>query len=334
MLTRPAVEDAEIAALLAEAYGITPLSIAFLPIGADPAGTNFRIASVEATYFLKLRTAMSDHVAADVSRWLHESGILDVVAPLRTCAGDSAFRSDHGIWLLYPFVDAPSGFTTPLSKSQWTALGACVRAVHDAALPGRLVDSLRHEDYAPRWRDAARAIDARLRAPAPETTTAHELAALWSERGEEIRSMIDRAEVLSATMRSRNTRLVVCHADLHAGNVLVRPDDRIGVVDWDDVMLAPPERDLMFIGGGVGGVWNEADEVAWFFEGYGEVEVAPTALAYYRYERIVTDLVVSAEAIVDGTASPEDQATGLRHAREQFLPENVVDLAHRTYSRL
>ena len=80
------------------------------------------------------------------------------VAPLRTCAGDSAFRSDHGIWLLYPFVDAPSGFTTPLSKSQWTALGACVRAVHDAALPGRLVDSLRHEDYAPRWRDAARAI--------------------------------------------------------------------------------------------------------------------------------------------------------------------------------
>ena len=48
----------------------------------------------------------------------------------------------------------------------------------------------------------------------------------------------------------------------------------------------------------------------------------------------IDELYTSLQAIVDGTASPEDQATGLRHAREQFLPENVVDLAHRTYSRL
>ena len=42
----------------------------------------------------------------------------------------------------------------------------------------------------------------------------------------------------------------------------------------------------MFIGDGVGGIWNSAPEEALFYQGYGQTEIHPAALAYYRFERI------------------------------------------------
>jgi hypothetical protein len=46
------------------------------------------------------------------------------------------------------------------------------------------------------------------------------------------------------------------------------------------------------------------------------------ALCYYRYERIVVDIAACAE-----------RAKGLGISN-QFLPNNVVDIAHRTYDQL
>jgi spectinomycin phosphotransferase len=44
---------------------------------------------------------------------------------------------------------------------------------------------------------------------------------------------------------------VLCHADLHTWNVLVDGDGRLWLVDWDEAILAPRERDLMFLVGGI-----------------------------------------------------------------------------------
>jgi hypothetical protein len=41
---------------------------------------------------------------------------------------------------------------------------------------------------------------------------------------------------------------VLCHADRHGWTVLVRGDDEVAIVDWDEPLLAPKERDLMFVG--------------------------------------------------------------------------------------
>ena len=46
--------------------------------------------------------------------------------------------------------------------------------------------------------------------------------------------------------------LVLCHADLHAWNVLLDTDRQLWLVDWDETILAPKERDLMFVVGGIG----------------------------------------------------------------------------------
>jgi len=51
------------------------------------------------------------------------------------------------------------------------------------------------------------------------------------------------------------------------------------IVDWDDVLLAPKESDLMFIGGGIDEIWKTERErsYGWFqsnFEPEATIEIA------------------------------------------------------------
>ena len=79
--------------------------------------------------------------------------------------------------------------------------------------------------------------------------------------------------------------------DIHAGK------DACICRDWI-ARLAPRERDLMFIGAGVAGHWRDAQEAAWFYEGYGPQQPDAQAMAYYRCERIVADVVDYCEQIM------------------------------------
>ena len=83
---------------------------------------------------------------------------------------------------------------------------------------------------------------------------------------------------------------VVCHADIHTHNVLLDGDGRLYIVDWDETLLAPKERDLMFVGAGIDGPKYGPRETALFYQGYGDVSPDPLAIAYYRIEWGVQDL--------------------------------------------
>ena len=56
-------------------------------------------------------------------------------------------------------------------------------------------------------------------------------------------------------LETRFPDFIVCHFDIHAGNILIDDDGSLYIVDWDDPILAPKERDLMYIGGGLLGGW-------------------------------------------------------------------------------
>ena len=72
--------------------------------------------------------------------------------------------------------------------------------------------------------------------------------------------------------------------------MLIDENGFLFIVDWDDSIMAPKERDLMFIGGGVANVWNNPREEEFFYKGYGKTEINQALLAYYRHERIIEDV--------------------------------------------
>ncbi|NOG51705.1 MAG: phosphotransferase [Chloroflexi bacterium] len=116
---------------------------------------------------------------------------------------------------------------------------------------------------------------------------------------------------------------IVCHGDIHVGNVLITPDGMLYLVDWDTLVYAPKERDLMFVGAGLGSSdpLGPDAQAALFYEGYGPVQVDLSALAYYRCERIVEDIAAYCDLILLTLPDNTDRANGLAQLASQFAPE-------------
>ncbi len=338
MLTPPALSDGRIVACLQDHYGLRIRRVTFLPLGADVNSAVYRVDADDGTpYFLKLRSGDFDEVAVAVPAWLHAQGIRSVMAPIATKTHRLWVNADGFDWILYPFIAGTNGFEVVLSHAQWIVLGETLAAIHATVLPAELGRRVPREDYSSRWRDQVREYHQRVEqveTSASDDPIAASFAAFWNMKRHEIRCIVDRAEQLGRVLQHRASAFVLCHADLHAGNVLVGANDELVIVDWDNPILAPKERDLMFVGGGIGGALDDAQEEALFYQGYGTTEIDPVALGYYRYERIVADLAAYGLEIFGMQGSVEDRAKGLRQVMGQFLPHDVVEIAHRTYRTL
>ena len=331
MLEKPDVPDESLRACLRDAYGLHVTQIAFLPIGNDVNTAVYRVVADDATpYFVKLRSGAFDETAVAIPRFLHDQGITPILAPIATTAGRLWTRGDAFAVIVFPFVAGRNGFEAPLSECQWVDLGAALHGIHTAVVPPSLSAQIPHERYAPLWRDLVRTFQVRVEETAFTDPIAAELAAFLRARRDEISRIVARAEALGDVLRARPPTQALCHADIHGGNVLIGTDGALSIVDWDTLTFAPKERDLMFVGGGIFGVWNNAQEEAWFYQGYGRTEINPLALAYYRYERIVEDIAAYCEQLLLTDAGDADRAQGLRYFLDQFLPDNVVAIAYRS----
>lgn len=335
MLTPPDVSAETIIACLREHYGLRVRQVTFLPIGADANAAVYRVEEEDGTpYFLKLKWGDFDEVGVAVPAFLHAQGIHEVMAALPTTF-HQLWASAHGFkWLLYPFIEGRDGYEVALSAAQWVALGRSLQAVHATVLPPELSRLVPRENYSPRWRDVVLAFDRTAESEAYEDPIAARLAAFWLTKRSDIRAMVSRAERLGQALRQREDTFVLCHADLHPGNVLLGAHDELAIVDWDNPIFAPKERDLMCLDGGVSDVWNDAREDALFYEGYGPADLDPLALSYYRYERIIADLATFGAQIVGVQGSEEEREWGLRMVQGSFLPGEVVAVAHQTYQQI
>ena len=331
MLEKPDVSDEKLIFCLRDHYGLRATRIAFLPLGNDVHTAVYRVVADDAMpYFLKLRGGAFDETTVAIPRFLSDQGIAQILAPIATNAGQLWTRVDAFAVIVFPFVAGRNGFEAPLSERQWVALGVALRGMHTAAVPPSLGAQIPHEQYSPHWRDLVRTFQAQAEATMFADPVAAQLAAFLRARRDDISRIVARAEELGAALRARPPAHVLCHADIHGGNVLIGADGALSIVDWDTLTFAPKERDLMFVGAGIFGVWNRAQEEAWFYQGYGLTAINTLALAYYRYERIVQDIAAYGEQLLLTDEGGADRAPALRYFLDQFLPNNVVAIAYRT----
>lgn len=331
MLEKPELHDELITGKLELDYGLTMVQLEFLPIGADVNTAAYRAVAADGTpYFIKLRSGEFDELSIAVPYYLETQGISQLIVPIKSTSGRLWTRLERFALILCPFVAGQDGFNRPLDDEQWVALGTALSRVHDADLPDEIRARLPRETFSPRCREEVREYQRYLETQTFSDLVSSNLAALMRSYRDVIDRLVRRAGELAAILRSRPLDFVLCHADLHAGNVLLDRYGRLFVVDWDTLLLAPKERDLMFIGAGIGGVWESEREASLFFRGYGPVEVDPDLIAYYRHERIVEDVAAYCAEILESAPGNKDRAPGLHRLASQFLPNGVIDIAFRT----
>jgi spectinomycin phosphotransferase len=330
MLEKPDLPDEQIRACLRDAYRVHAPQIAFLPLGADFNTAVYRaVADDGPPYFVKLRRGAFDELSVALPKWLSDQGVAQIIPPVVTQAGRLWTRLDGFTVVLYPFVAGQDGYAVALSDRQWREFGAAFRHIHTAAVPPGLTQRLPRETYAAQWRESVKLFLLRLEDGPFVDHIAAQLAAFLQAKRAAILDLLDRAERLAQALQAHARPFVVCHSDIHAGNLLIDGDERMYIVDWDNPILAPKERDLMYIGGGQGFIGRSAQEqVDLFYQGYGSVQIDPVALAYYRYERIVQDIAAYCEQLFLTAEGGADREQSLRYVMSNFLPTGTIAVAY------
>ena len=328
MLDDPGLDSQELTDAIAQAYGIGATGFTFVP-GYDMQAAAYDVAATEGRWFAKLWFGPVADPPREVPRALLDAGVSNVLAPLRTATSALSHRvgGDRTL-VLYPFVAGRNAMEAGMNHDQWRAFGSALRAVHDSGLERQFAGRLPAETFT--LPSAALVMDVLQQGPSVDSAAAAHMRALLREHRGRIDSMLERAGELGIHLRERPFARVLCHSDIHAANVLVADDGRILLVDWDGPMLAPRERDLLFVIGSRIARRVEPEEEAWFFEGYGEVSADRDAIVYYRYERIIEDIGEFARSIFSDLDLPESsRAEQVAQVETFFEPGGIVETAER-----
>lgn len=332
MLEKPALPDQKLINCLRDQHGFSITEIEFLPLGADMNTAIYKALTADALpYFVKLRRGAFDGMSVEVPKFLHDAGIQQIIAPLPTQYGSLWAKLDTFNVIVYPFVEGRNGWHVALSEDQWHIFGRTLKQIHTADLPADLKARLPRETYSPYWRAEVKQFQRQIETTTYADPSAAGLAQLFKEKQVVISHLIKRAEALAAVLQGQANNDTLCHTDLHMGNLLICEDGQFYIVDWDQPLLAPKERDLMFIASGIGNAWlSPEQEEAVFYEGYGQTEIDPVALAYYRYERIVQDFAAYGEQLFLTDEGGADRPEALQRVASQFETGAVIEMAYRT----
>ncbi|MCB1111181.1 MAG: GNAT family N-acetyltransferase [Chlamydiales bacterium] len=312
-------------------YGISAVALTLLPIGADMNASVYKADTQNSqSYFIKLKRGHRDDVSVAILALLQASGVQHIIPPLKTTDGELTHRSNDFTLTVYPFVDGQNGFHHRLTDDQWVTLGKALRQVHELDVPPSIKDQIRKETYSDKWRNAVRSLYAHVDGNLKGDEATLNLQSFMKEYSGVIHHLVNRADALSQKIQEQSPEFVLCHSDIHGGNVLIDESDSIFIVDWDDPIMAPKERDLMFIGGGVANVWNNPREEDFFYKGYGETEINRVILAYYRHERIVEDIAEFGQALLLTTDGGKERLKMFEQFKDMFEPNGVVDIALKT----
>lgn len=292
-------EDA-LAAALARGWNLEAAELVYRPLGfgshhwqaADAAGTRWFVTADELeakrhaahetldSGFARLRAALA------AARRLRRGGLEFVVAPVPAADGEPVVRAGERFAVaVYPFVVGESfawgDYSSPEHRRAVFDLIVRLHAAPAAAAAGALADdfTIPHRDELDAALDPAhRPVDR-----SPYTRRAAELLAANTEP---IGGLLDHYDALVRATRPHASRLVPTHGEPHPGNTMRGADGWL-LIDWDTLLLAPPERDL----------WRlalEDDSLPAAYAAATGIEPQPSALELYRLRWDLADLAAYA----------------------------------------
>jgi spectinomycin phosphotransferase len=331
LLEKPNIPDTLILSRLLDEYDLRAAELTFLPIGADMGTAVYRLTDNDGSvYFLKLRRNFNE-VSVRVPLFLKEIGLNEIIVPFKTKSNQH--WADFGEYkiILYPFIEGKNGFERELTNEHRQVLGVALKRIHTAQFPPDLKKLIRRESYSSQWREEVRSFQEQVESKSFDDPTAAKLAEFIKSKRNEITQIIERAEHLALELQAEPPEFVLCHTDIHGGNILISDQGQLYIVDWDEPIFAPKERDLMFIGGGIDRLWRSARQLVMFHDGYGKLKMDTSAIAYYRYERVIEDLAAYGEQLLLTDEGGADRESAYRRFTSNFEIRGTIWIANISY---
>ncbi len=272
------------------------------PVQGGTVGYTF---SVDDVYFLKVyddRLAITQRCVEHLTEQLTVLDILQnqtalkgrVCYPVNTCTGDLFYTCGVFTGVLFNYIPGGAvGFDNPYFPEDIRQLTEIVRALHrvdptpfEGLCPG--------ERYDLQWCAELRRIvlEESCKMPLRFTETVSRYSAVIEEK---IREVCALADVLKAA----ELPFVLCHTDIHPGNVMRDPNGKLYLVDWENVQLAPKEADLY--------AFAEKEDLAHLAE-----DTDGDAVLYYTVRRDLEDIYEFLRSVLNRefSAREEDEVYG------------------------
>ena len=332
MLIKPDLKDEEIIACLRDAYGLDIATVSFLPLGADFNTAVYRVITTDgAGHFLELRSGKFLEASVSVPKYLADLGIKQVIPPLATKTGKLWTSLPSFKAILYPYVEGRNGVEAKLSDQQWAQFGAAIKKLHSTDIPASITKDAPRETFSSEWRETVKAFLMRIDNEVFEEPVAVKMALFLKSKRCKILKLVERAEELALAIQKQPIDYVLCRADMHGWNLFVDKENALYIVDWDTLIFAPVERDLMFIGAGI---WDSgltaAEEESLFYQDYGQTKINQDVMAYYRFERIIQDIGDYCEYIFLSDEGGDDRMQCFEHLQPVFLPNGTIERAYQS----
>jgi spectinomycin phosphotransferase len=332
MLEKPEIKDEQIINCIRDEFGLNVESICLLSLGADVNTSVYRVITKNGiNYFVKVRKGNFNQASVTIPSFLSALGIKQVIPPLPTQKGQLWANINPFKVILYPFVEGHAGLEIKMSKQQWFEFGTALKRFHTTDLPLNITSSIQRDNFSSRWRDTVKMHLERVREEVFNEPIKVEAADFLKSKNVETLEIVKRTEQLALMLQEELLEFILCHSDIHGYNLLIDTNGALYIVDWDALIFAPKERDLMFIGGGHGNSgYTPQEEEAMFYQGYGETNINQIAIAYYRYDRIIIDIADDCDLIFLSDEGEEYQAAALEDLKNKFLPDSYIEIAYRS----
>ena len=217
----PRIAEEDLRTCLQDQYDLGLVTHVFLPLGHDyDAGVYRAVSEWGTAYLLKVTSRPLYEPRCLVPRYLNEQGIASVVAPIRTRSG--ALWTVIAEWtvIVYPWISGDSSLTG-MTDEQWKQVGTIFQRIHQVMQPPDGFASLRKETFDPteyvRWVRAFETQHSHIQGRGAWERALH---FCWVAHQSTIHTVVTSLEKLAGVLQRRAGPYVICHADLHAANLI------------------------------------------------------------------------------------------------------------------
>jgi Ser/Thr protein kinase RdoA (MazF antagonist) len=237
------VEHSQLRHLLIHEYGVTPLAISPGPRGFVALTYIVDAANGQRSFVKVLPPAPHlVHLPSNLALLaeLRELGIA-VNQPLRTRTGQWTVALGEQTVVVFDYISGRDGGGFDYDFAEYVALLA---GIHQAT--SQVHTNLAHEEFRlPFAADMERYL-ARLSADPPVSPVQANLRRLLAPYSNQMQGDWSELQALAEACRQTQWAPRITHSDGNGSNVVMGDDGRLYLVDWDEVMLGPAERDTWF----------------------------------------------------------------------------------------
>lgn len=287
MLSEPDFLDKlKLIQLLREEYNLTDPQLVFNPMGECSWG--YFVTTQNNKYYLKIYHDKNISTSIFLAtQELYEKVHIDQIShPIKTKQNVVLSKIQEHPVVLLNYIQGNTG--EEIYNAHSFQLGILVAKVH-AATP-HVITSLEQEDFQNTFaEDVTHFLDSVEKNQHISQSAANKVLSFK----EQIVKGVGRFQNLSHNARLNNAPLVISHGDITSPNVILGSEKSIYLIDWDDLSLAPKEKDFMFF------MDKKCHE---FFSGYKtvipEITLSNDIIQYYQLKWILGEIKFFTERIL------------------------------------